>query len=113
MKNYLYVNEEICDINKNDINAIMNEFLHSCKLKVYGYNKLKDEYWGENNNFYFTISLKNNENKTCVKINSFNECKQRKEIKKVFNNLLEMIISLQIFNIYKNNFNTLKYDLIN
>jgi arginine deiminase len=49
---------------------IMNEFLHSCKLKVYGYNKLNDEYWGENNNFYFTISLKNNENKTCVKINS-------------------------------------------
>jgi hypothetical protein len=111
MKSYLYTNEEICDINKNDINAIMNEFLHSCKLNVYGYNKLKDEYWGENNNFYFTIYLKKYENKTCVKINSFNQCKQRKEIKKVFNNLLEMIISLEIFNIYKNNFNTLNYIL--
>ena len=108
MQKYIYVNEEICDINKNDIHSIMNEFLHSCKLKVYGYHKLNDEYWGENNNFYFTISLKNNENKTCIKIHSFNVCKQRKEIKKVFNNLLEMIISLQIFNIYKNNFNTLK-----
>ena len=103
--NYIiFIREELCDVNKNDIDEIMPEFLFDCGLKVYGYNKIYDEYWGKKNNIDFTISLKKIGEKTIIKFNQCTISKEFNEIKKIFSNLLEIIEYLKIFDIYKSNF---------
>ena len=37
----------ICNIKKKDLNLIMDLVLYECKLDVFGYNKVNEEYWGK------------------------------------------------------------------
>jgi hypothetical protein len=88
LKQYSILSSTSKNIIHDIINIIFNEF---CKLDVYGYNKVSDEFWGKKGtNLYFRLELKELDKKnTTIVINPV--IGDEDEVRRLYNGIRDSI----------------------